>query len=138
VFVDFEFTQFRNSGIFNLASAQSPSWAHSTYAYQANNGIWIQWYSNGVAQGTLTAYGMADRTRQKLLFVYKQNDFRFYLNGALVASQTSGTPSLNLQRLDLITDNGSTADADRPFSKLYAYGLIKRALTNAEAIAITS
>ena len=81
---------------------------------------------------------MADKSRQKLLFVYKQNDFRLYLNGALVSSQTTGTPSLNLQRLDLITDNGSTADADRPFSKLYAYGLIKRALTNAEAIAITS
>lgn len=138
VFVDFEFTQFRNSGIFNLASAQSPNWAHSTYAFQQAGGIWLQIYSNGTLQGTLTAYGMADRSRQKLLFVYKQNDFRLYLNGVLVASQTSGTPSLNLQRLDLITDNGSTADADRPFSKLYAYGLIKRALTNAEAIAITS
>lgn len=137
VFVDFEFTRYRNNGIFNLESVQTPNWAHSMYAYQQNGGIWIQWYSNGVFQGTIALYGMADRSRQKLLFVYKDGDFRAYLNGVLAGSQSTGVVSLNLHKVQFITDNGSIADVDQPISKLYSYGLIKRALTNAEAIAIT-
>ena len=96
----------------------------------------VQFYGNG---GSLVFnHSPSNGTynqRYKLAFVYGQNDFRVYMNGVLVASQTSGTFSGAFNEI-LFTPIGSTPYNDS--TKHNAVALWKTRLTNDQLAQLTT
>ena len=96
----------------------------------------VQFYGNG---GSLVfdyspSNGVYNQ-RYKLAFVYGQNDFRVFMNGVLVASQTSGTFSGAFNEI-LFTPIGSTPYNDS--TKHNAISLWKTKLTNTQLAQLTT
>lgn len=88
-----------------------------------------------VLQTSLTYAVVSTSDISKVAFVYKENDFRLYVNGTLVASDTSGSvPSvgtlsdLSFNRINLVPFYGNVKDLQ----------VFTTALTDAELIALTT
>ena len=109
-----------------------------------NNGVNIRFrktvlqclYYNGSAyEAVLTYTDISVSETYKVAFLYKQNDFKMYVNGVLIASDTNGSiGSFTLDRLTFDNSNGVN-----PF-----YGNVKdlrvynTALTDQELINLTT
>lgn len=71
--------------------------------------------------------------RNKLAVTFKENEFKFYLNGSLVHTDTSGSMPTGLNQLDFSEHNGN-----RNFEgKVHDTRVYDRVLTEAEAIELT-
>ena len=108
-----------------------------------NNGVNIRFrgtalqclYYNGLGyEAVLTYNNISVSETYKVAFLYKQNDFKMYVNGVLISSDTNGSiGSFTLDRVTFDNSNGAN-----PF-----YGNVKdirvynTALTDQELIALT-
>lgn len=140
VFVDFDYKVSRVNSVVEIVKTTSTWFDDSILIYCNPPGqIEVEVYRNTfLTVNIISSMTIQDNTRVKLLFTYKQNDYRLYINGVLAGTDTSGDPPLQLNYARFISKLfGSTFESETPLSKLYSYGLIKRSLTNAEAIELT-
>jgi hypothetical protein len=88
---------------------------------------------SGVAQATISSSAISANTSYKMAIAYKANDFAFYVNGALVGTDTNGTvPACSKFNYD----NGS---GSAPFYGLNNQALLfKTRLTNQQLQELTS
>jgi hypothetical protein len=88
---------------------------------------------SGVAQASISSSAISANTSYKMAIAYKANDFAFYVNGALVGTDTSGTvPACSKFNYD----NGS---GSAPFYGLNNQALLfKTRLTNAQLSELTT
>jgi hypothetical protein len=111
-------------------------------AINGNDGKFIWFRLNGVqfygnSSALLFSYVPANGTynqRYKLAFVYGQNDFRIFINGALVASQTTGTFT---GTFDSFTTTPIGSSPFNESTKHNAIALWKTALTDDQLEALT-
>ena len=73
--------------------------------------------------------------RNKIAFRYKQNDFKAYINGTQVFSDTSGNTPTGLSRFDFANSNGTANFIE---GEIYQTMIFNEALTDAELITLTS
>jgi hypothetical protein len=89
---------------------------------------------NTTNQASITTGDINSSGILKIAGVYKENDFRLYVNGALIGSDTSGTvPVMN--RINVGCKQDGTQSL---FDRILLAGISKTALTQAEAIALTT
>jgi hypothetical protein len=73
--------------------------------------------------------------RNKIAFKYKQNDFKAYINGVQVFSDTSGNTPIGLSRFDFAT---SSAASNFIEGKIHQAMIFNEALTDSELQTLTS
>ena len=89
----------------------------------------------GVAQFDYFDYGADQDQRNKILFTFKENEFKLYRAGQLITTDTSGVVPTGLSRLDLANQNGG----DRFFEgKIHDIRVYDKVLTETEAIDLTT
>jgi hypothetical protein len=89
------------------------------------------------SSGAQAGFGSSITLNQynKVAFSYKENDFKLFLNGTKVGSDTSGGVPSGLDRLNLADRNGTT----NPFiGNVKCVAVFKEALTDAELQQLTS
>jgi len=98
-----------------------------------NNTAYAQFVVSGAFTCNITGLVMTIGTRYKMAFAYKQNDFAFYINGALQGTDTSGNIAAlsnvrlcNYSALNYIHDN------------LYSAALWQTRLTNTQLAELTT
>ena len=69
---------------------------------------------------------------------YANNDFVLYANGALIASDTSGTAPTNLSFLGLSAEQQSTISPVGGSNPVNQVALFKTRLSNSDLIALTT
>jgi len=95
-------------------------------------GIGVQFYGDGTTLlADLAVPGAVEGTRYKLAFIYGANDFKLYRNGALVATDTSGTFSSGFSAIAL----NSVINQANLFNQVLFF---PTKLTNAELIELTT
>jgi hypothetical protein len=95
-------------------------------------GIGVQFYGDGTTLlADLSRPGAVEGTRYKLAFIYGANDFKLYRNGALVATDTSGTLSSGFSAIAL----NSVINQANLFNQVLFF---PTKLTNAELITLTT
>lgn len=105
-----------------------------------NNGanlIQCELIAGGVAQvsGLQTTIDMTKEF--KLAYAYSTNNFRMYLNGTLIATDTSGSTfsGTTLSRVAFTTFNGTSQSLD---GRVKSFALWKTALSNADLASLTT
>ena len=89
----------------------------------------------GVAQFDYFDYGADQDQRNKILFTFKENEFKLYRAGQLITTDTAGVVPTGLNRLDLANPSGS----DRFFEgKIHDIRVFDYVLSEEEAIKLTS
>jgi len=73
--------------------------------------------------------------RNKIAFRYKQNDFKAYINGTQVFSDTLGNTPVGLSRLDFTNFNGTTGFMEAEINQAMVFN---EALTDAELATLTT
>ena len=73
--------------------------------------------------------------RNKILVTFKLNEYKFYINGALVSTDTSATVPTSLDRLNF---SNSTANSDFFQGEVNDTRVYDTVLTQAEAIKLTT
>jgi hypothetical protein len=81
-----------------------------------------------------TSYNFVAGTRYKCALAYKANDFAFYVNGALVGTDTSGT----VPAVSTLQNNYNTTAANGTNAGLNQMLLFKTRLTNAQLAELTT
>lgn len=106
------------------------------------NRIYFRFFENQI-QAVVTAIGVLDfvetyltslNQRIKLAITFKQNDFKYYVNGSLIATDTSGNIPVGIDRLDFYLLN-TTLKFE---GKIYDGRIYNTALTQTEAENLTS
>ena len=73
----------------------------------------------------------------KAAFSYKQNQFKFYIDGVLIGSATSGSvPSAGT--FDILNFENATAGTEKFYGKVKEVKVFRRALTDAELTELTN
>ena len=73
--------------------------------------------------------------RNKIAFRYKQNDFKAYINGTQVFSDTSGTTPTSLSRFDFANFNGTTGFMEAEINQAMVFN---KALSDSELQTLTT
>lgn len=104
--------------------------------YGASNVIRFYVSNGGVAQAD-SAFSLSYTfgQRNKIAFRYKQNDFKAYINGAQVFSDTSGNTPVGLSRFDFANSNGTFNFIE---GKIYQNMIFNEALSDSELETLTS
>jgi hypothetical protein len=82
-----------------------------------------------------TTQTILDAQRNKVALTFKENEFKVFINGALVHTDTSGNIPLNFSRLDFANKTGTGAFFE---GKVHDTRVYDRVLTEAEAIQLTT
>jgi hypothetical protein len=92
--------------------------------------------NGGVAQAdSVFSISFTFDQRNKIAFRYKQNDFKAYINGTQVFSDTSGNTPVGLSRFDFANSNATTNFIE---GEIYQAMVFNEALSDSELETITS
>ena len=100
-----------------------------------SNGTQVRLFGVSATVNFLSHYqNITFNQRNKLAVTFKENEFKFYVNGSLVHTDTSGSMPTGLNQLDFSEHNGN-----RNFEgKIHNTRVYDRVLTEAEAIELTT
>ena len=111
----------------------------------ANNRHTIQYQGTGTSVRALTVTGgttvfsdynpLTFNTRNKLAITFKEDEFKFYVNGSLVHTDTSGAVPTGLDKLTFSNPNLTGTFME---GKIHDIRVYDRVLTEAEAIELTT
>ena len=111
----------------------------------SNEEIIILFYSNNTQVGIISESGGSGQvsyttnitfdTKNKLAFTFKKNEFKFYVNGNLVHTDTSGNIATGLNSLHFAGNNGGFNYFQGKVHDTRVYNIV---LTEAEAIKLTT
>ncbi len=104
------------------------------YFYSNNRQVQIVSESGGAFQVSYTTNITFD-TKNKLAFTFKNNEFKFYLNGSLRHTDTSGNIATGLNSLHFAGNNGGFNHFQ---GKVHDTRVYDRVLTEVEAIELTT
>lgn len=128
-------TPFKASEFYRISLSNGTSNEEIIYLFSNNNSqVTIISENSGVSQVSYTANITFD-TRNKLAFTFKNNEFKFYVNGSLEHTDISGTITEDLNVLHFAGYNGIFNFFQ---GKVHDTRVYDRVLTEAEAIKLTT
>jgi len=121
-----------NSGNFTTISLSDGSVSNRLILIFQNYGTQVRVFSSGGVDSFL--YLTFDQ-RNKIAVTFKENEYKFFINGALVGSDTSATVPSGMDRLNF---SNNTNVSNHFEGKVYDTRVYDRVLTEAEAITLTT
>lgn len=128
-------TPFKASDFFRISLSNGTGDEEIIYLFVNNNSqVTIISENSGVGQVSYTA-NITFGTRNKLAFTFKNNEFKFYVNGSLEHTDTSGAITEDLNVLHFAGNNGAFNFFQ---GKVHDTRVYDRVLTDAELISLTT
>ena len=121
-----------NSGLVSTISLSNNSTSQRILIQFQSNGTQVRLFSSGSVSNYQT---ITFNQRNKILVTFKLNEYKFYINGALVSTDTSATVPTSLDRLNF---SNSTANSDFFQGEVNDTRVYDTVLTQAEAIKLTT
>ena len=121
-----------NSGLVSTISLSNNSTSQRILIQFQSNGAQVRLFSSGSVSNYQT---ITFNQRNKILVTFKLNEYKFYINGALVSTDTSATVPTSLDRLNF---SNSTANSDFFQGEVNDTRVYDTVLTQAEAIKLTT
>ena len=121
-----------NSGLVSTISLSNNSTSQRILIQFQSNGTQVRLFSSG---GVSNYQTITFNQRNKILVTFKLNEYKFYINGALVNTDTSATVPTSLDRLNF---SNSTANSDFFQGEVNNTRVYDTVLTQAEAIKLTT
>ena len=120
-----------NAGLVFTISLSNNSTSQRILIQFQSNGTQVRLFSSGSVDNYQT---ITFNQRNKILVTFKLNEYKFYINGALVSTDTSATVPTGLDRVNF---SNSTANSDFFQGEVNDTRVYDRVLTEAEAIKLT-
>jgi len=121
-----------NAGLVSTISLSNNSTSQRILIQFQSNGTQVRLFSSG---GVSNYQTITFNQRNKILVTFKLNEYKFYINGALVSTDTSATVPTSLDRLNF---SNSTANSDFFQGEVNETRVYNKVLTQAEAIKLTT
>ena len=121
-----------NSGNFTTISLSDGSVSNRLILIFQNYGTQVRVFSSG---GVDSFLNLTFDQRNKIAVTFKENEYKFFINGALVGSDTSATVPSGMDRLNF---SNNTNVSNHFEGKVYDTRVYDRVLTEAEAITLTT
>ncbi len=121
-----------NAGLVSTISLSNNSTSQRILIQFQSNGTQVRLFSSGGVDNYQT---ITFNQRNKILVTFKLNEYKFYINGALVSTDTSATVPTGLDRVNF---SNSTANSDFFQGEVNDTRVYDRVLTEAEAIKLTT
>ena len=121
-----------NAGLVSTISLSNNSTSQRILIQFQSNGTQVRLFSSG---GVSNYQTITFNQRNKILVTFKLNEYKFYINGALVSTDTSATVPTSLDRLNF---SNSTANSDFFQGEVNDTRVYDKVLTEAEAIKLTT
>ena len=121
-----------NIGLVSTISLSNNSTSQRILIQFQSNGTQVRLFSSG---GVSNYQTITFNQRNKILVTFKLNEYKFYINGALVSTDTSATVPTSLDRLNF---SNSTANSDFFQGEVNDTRVYNKVLTQAEAIKLTT
>jgi hypothetical protein len=128
-FVDAYAPNSTNSTIISLSNGTDAQ--KITLLFEAVNSR-VRTYSSG---GVLYYNNLSYNQRNKILITFKLNEYKTYINGSLVSTDTSATVPTGMFKLNFSHNNGTILHFE---GKVHDTRVYNRVLTQAEAIQLTT
>ena len=129
LFVDAYIPNSTNSTIISLSNGTDAQ--KITLLFEAVNSR-VRTYSSG---GVLYYNNLSYNQRNKILITFKLNEYKTYINGSLVSTDTSATVPTGMFKLNFSHNNGTILHFE---GKVHDTRVYDRVLTEAEAIELTT
>jgi len=120
-----------NNGIVNTISLSNSTTSQRILIQFQSNGTQVRLFSSG---GVSNYQTITFNQRNKILVTFKLNEYKFYINGALVSTDTSATVPTGLDRVNF---SNSAANSDFFQGEVNDTRVYDKVLTQAEAIKLT-
>ena len=121
-----------NAGLVSTISLSNNSTSQRILIQFQSNGTQVRLFSSG---GVSNYQTITFNQRNKILVTFKLNEYKFYINGALVSTDTIATVPTGLDRVNF---SNSTANSDFFQGEVNDTRVYDRVLTEAEAIKLTT
>ena len=121
-----------NAGLVSTISLSNNSTSQRILIQFQSNGTQVRLFSSG---GVSNYQTITFNQRNKILVTFKLNEYKFYINGVLVSTDTSATVPTSLDRLNF---SNSTANSDFFQGEVNDTRVYNIVLTEAEAIKLTT
>lgn len=121
-----------NSGNFTTISLSDGSVSNRLALIFQNYGTQVRVLSSG---GVDSYLNLTFDQRNKIAVTFKENEYKFFINGALVGSDTTATVPSGIDRLNF---SNNTNVSNHFEGKVYDTRVYDRVLTEAEAITLTT
>ena len=121
-----------NSGNFTIINLSDGSVSNRLALMFQNYGTQVRVLSSG---GVDSYLNLNFDQRNKIAVTFKENEYKFFINGALVGSDTSATIPSGMDRLNF---SNNTNVSNHFEGKVYDTRVYDRVLTEAEAITLTT
>jgi len=121
-----------NSGNFTTISLSDGSVSNRLALIFQNYGTQVRVLSSG---GVDSYLNLTFDQRNKIAVTFKENEYKFFINGALVGSDTTATVPSGIDRLNF---SNNTNVSNHFEGKVYDTRVYNRVLTEAEAITLTT
>jgi hypothetical protein len=121
-----------NSGNFTIINLSDGSASNRLALIFQNYGTQVRVLSSG---GVDSYLNLNFDQRNKIAVTFKENEYKFFINGALVGSDTSATVPSGMDRLNF---SNNTNVSNHFEGKVYDTRVYDRVLTEAEAITLTT
>jgi hypothetical protein len=121
-----------NSGNFTEITLSDGSVSNRIVLIFQNYGTQVRVFSSG---GVDSFLNLTFDQRNKIAVTFKENEYKFYINGSLVGSDTSATVPSGMDRLNF---SNNTNVSNHFEGKIYDTRVYDRVLTEAEAIELTT
>ena len=121
-----------NSGNFTIINLSDGSVSNRLALMFQNYGTQVRVLSSG---GVDSYLNLNFDQRNKIAVTFKENEYKFFINGALVGSDTSATVPSGMDRLNF---SNNTNVSNHFEGKVYDTRVYDRVLTEAEAITLTT
>jgi hypothetical protein len=134
VFLDFNLqTTNEDFVIGQIYNSSTP--ANSIYFYVTSTNVIEAFVDNSGTQARIIPPSASAQGRYKLAIAYKANEFKYYVNGTLIGTDTSGTvPTCNSINLIDYANGGGYMEK----SAVNQYLIFKTSLTNAQLAELTT
>lgn len=121
-----------NTGLVSTISLSNNSTSQRILIQFQSNGTQVRLFSSGGVDNYQT---ITFNQRNKILVTFKLNEYKFYINEALVGTDTSATVPTGLDRVNF---SNSTANSDFFQGEVNDTRVYDKVLTQAEAIKLTT
>ena len=121
-----------NAGLVSTISLSNNSTSQRILIQFQSNGTQVRLFSSG---GVSNYQTITFNQRNKILVTFKLNEYKFYINGALVSTDTIATVPTGLDRVNF---SNSTANSDFFQGEVNDTRVYDKVLTEVEAIKLTT